>query len=157
MNSKKLRTIIPLLVLFMAGIGFVFNTGFGDLSALGWSSISLLCPLGALGTMIASKTVVPRAIISLVIAVVAIFILGRAFCGWICPVPVLEKLRTAFARKKPSELAEESAAKKEITAELTEKEKKMLRTACGTRTSRRVILVAIPKVPSEPTNAPSKS
>lgn len=98
--SKKLRVIIPLAVLALAGIGYVAHTGFGNLSAIGWGSVSLLCPLGALGTMLASKTVVPRAVISLIIAVVAIVILGRAFCAWVCPVPVVSKLRTAFKRQE---------------------------------------------------------
>ena len=93
MKSNKLRVIIPLAVLVVAGVGFALHSGLGTLSAVGWESISVLCPLGALGTMLASKTIVPRAVISLVLAVVAIVILGRAFCGWICPVPVWSKLR----------------------------------------------------------------
>lgn len=104
--NAKLRVIIPLAVLALAGIGFVAHTGFGNLSALGWSSVSLLCPLGALGTMLASKTVVPRALISLAIAVVAIIILGRAFCAWVCPVPVVSKLRGAFSKQPKKEDAE---------------------------------------------------
>lgn len=108
--NAKLRVIIPLVVLALAGIGFVAHTGFGNLSALGWGSVSLLCPLGALGTMLASKTVVPRAVISLVIAVVAIIILGRAFCAWVCPVPVFSKLRGAFSKQPKKEKAAAEAA-----------------------------------------------
>lgn len=93
MKTKRLRIIIPLLILLLAGIGFVMHTGFGTISAIGWSTVSVLCPIGALNTMIASKTVVPRAVISLILAVVGILLLGRAFCGWICPVPVFSKLR----------------------------------------------------------------
>ena len=78
MKLKTLRTIVPLAVLALAGVGYVLHVGFGDLSALGWGSISVLCPLGALGTMLASKTMVPHAVISLVIALVAIVLLGRA-------------------------------------------------------------------------------
>lgn len=108
--SKKLRVIIPLVVLFLAGVGFVAHTGFGNLSAIGWDSVSLLCPIGALGTMLASKTMVPQAVISLVIAVVAIVILGRAFCAWVCPVPVVSKLRTAFKKQEAPRAEEEHPA-----------------------------------------------
>ncbi len=75
MKSDKLRIIIPLAVLIVAGVGFATHNGLGTLSAVGWESISVLCPLGALGTMLASKTIVPRAVISLVIAIIAIIIL----------------------------------------------------------------------------------
>lgn len=135
MKSSKLRVIIPLAILAIAGIGFVAHTGFGTLSAIGWEDVSLLCPLGALTTMLASKTVIPRAIISLIVATIAIIILGRAFCGWICPVPVVSKLRTAF--KKRSHASEHDGAGREKggTAakeeSLSAEEKALLKTHCG--------------------------
>lgn len=97
--KRKLRIIIPLAVLAVAGIAYAVNAGLGTLSAFGWEDIALICPLGALGTMLATKMVIPRAVVSLVFAVAAIVLLGRAFCGWICPVPVAGKLRDVF--KKP--------------------------------------------------------
>lgn len=122
MNTRKLRTLIPVAVLVLAGIGFVAHTGFGNLSALGWESVSLLCPLGALGTMLASKTIVPRAVISLVIAVVGIIILGRAFCAWVCPVPLWEKVRNAFRKQKPEEAAQDAALQAPEAADIDEAE-----------------------------------
>jgi ferredoxin-type protein NapH len=99
-KSKHLRIIIPLAVLVAVGIGYVTSGGVGTLSAIGWGDISLICPLGALSTMLASKLVVPRAVVSLVIAVVLILLFGRLFCGWVCPVPVVGKLRDLFSGKK---------------------------------------------------------
>lgn len=141
MNLKTLRIIVPLAVLLLAAVGFVFHTGFGDLSAVGWSSISVLCPLGALGTMLASKTVVPHAVISLIIALVAIVLLGRAFCGWICPVPVISKLRHAFSRPEHVKAAKKAAsagagddghtAGADGAKPLTDKEKALLKGACS--------------------------
>lgn len=132
MKLKTLRTIVPLAVLALAGVGYVLHVGFGDLSALGWGSISVLCPLGALGTMLASKTMVPHAVISLVIALVAIVLLGRAFCGWICPVPVVSKLRDAFSHPDKAGKGKDAAAAAAPApaAELTEKEKALLKGAC---------------------------
>ncbi|WP_165046094.1 4Fe-4S binding protein [Adlercreutzia sp. ZJ138] len=98
MKTTTLRVLVSLAVIVIIAIGYAVNVGIGTLSAIGWQDISLLCPLGALTTMLASKTIVPRAIISLVIAVVVILLLGRAFCGWVCPVPVVSKLRDAFKK-----------------------------------------------------------
>ena len=54
MNTKRLRTIIPLAVIAVVAVGFATHVGVGTLSAIGWQDISLLCPLGALMTMIAT-------------------------------------------------------------------------------------------------------
>ncbi|MDD5805944.1 MAG: 4Fe-4S binding protein [Eggerthellales bacterium] len=99
MNIQKLRALIPVLVIVVIAVGFGLNSGVGTLSAVGWGDISLLCPLGALSTMLASKMLVPRALVSLVLAIIAILILGRAFCAWICPVPFVGNLRDAFTPK----------------------------------------------------------
>lgn len=99
MNTKRLRTIIPLAVIAVIGVGFATHVGVGTLSAIGWQDISLLCPLGALATMIATKTLLPRAVISIVIALALILLFARAFCGWICPVPVVSKIRGIFSKK----------------------------------------------------------
>lgn len=99
-NAARLRLIIPLLVLVIVSVGFVLNSGTGTLSALGWGDIVLLCPLGALGTMLAAKLLIPQALISLGIAVVLIVVLGPAFCAWICPVPLVQKIRGIFGEPK---------------------------------------------------------
>lgn len=103
MKSKKLRTLSAVLVIAAITLGFMFSVSIGTLSAPGFQSISLLCPLGALTTMIASKLMVPQAIVSLAIVAVLIVLLGRAFCGWVCPIPLLQKLRHAFKKKGAEE------------------------------------------------------
>ena len=79
MNTKRLRTIIPLAVIGVISVGFATHVGVGTLSAIGWQDISLLCPLGALATMIATKTLLPRAVISIVTAPSAA---GCVPCPW---------------------------------------------------------------------------
>ena len=69
-NSKTLRTLTALAVIVIVFVGFLTNLGIGTISAPGIWDISILCPLGALGTMLASKMMVPRALVSLVIMVV---------------------------------------------------------------------------------------
>ena len=99
-NSKTLRTITALAIVAIVFVGFLTNLGIGTISAPGIWDISILCTLGALGTMLASKMMVPRAVVSLVIMVALIIVFARAFCGWICPVPVLGKLRAFFRSPK---------------------------------------------------------
>ena len=116
--NTKFRIIIPLVVLALAGVAFIAFAPVGTLSAFGWRDIAIICPLGALATMIAAKAIIPRAVVSLVLAIIAIFILGRMYCGWVCPVPVFSKLRNVF--KSKSERSANLAPKKDF--ELTEEE-----------------------------------
>jgi ferredoxin-type protein NapH len=101
MKSATLRTLIAGGVIVLITIGLMTNFGFGTLSAFGWLEVSILCPLGALGTMLASKLLIPRALISLIIVIILIILLGRAFCAWACPVPIIQKLRGIFSKDKP--------------------------------------------------------
>lgn len=96
---RVLRVAVPAAVLVALAVGLALNYGTGTLSAFGWRDLSLLCPLGALTSMLAEKTIVPRAVISLALVVVIILITGRAFCSWVCPVPLVSRLRTAFSFK----------------------------------------------------------
>ena len=123
-NSKTLRTLTALAVIVIVFVGFLTNLGIGTISAPGIWDISILCPLGALGTMLASKMMVPRALVSLVIMVVLIVIFARAFCGWICPVPLVQKLRDLFSKPQAKE------AKAANVAPLTDEEKAALATGC---------------------------
>ena len=129
--SQKLRIIIPLALLGAAGVAYAAHVSAGTLSAFGWESISLICPIGALGTMLASKMLVPRAVISIVMAVAAILLLGRAFCGWLCPVPVWSKLRGIFKKGGGSSVTEATSAATTKTAPLSAAEKRALKTSCA--------------------------
>ena len=131
-NSKTLRTLTALAVIVIVFVGFLANLGIGTISAPGFWDISILCPLGALGTMLASKMMVPRAVVSLVIMVVLIIIFARAFCGWICPVPLVQKLRDLFSKPQAKEAKAEDAdgTKAANVAPLTDEEKAALATGC---------------------------
>ena len=131
-NSKTLRTLTALAVIVIVFVGFLTNLGIGTISAPGIWDISILCPLGALGTMLASKMMVPRALVSLVIMVVLIVIFARAFCGWICQVPLVQKLRDLFSKPQAKEAKAEDAdgTKAANVAPLTDEEKAALATGC---------------------------
>jgi ferredoxin-type protein NapH len=165
-NSTRLRALVALLVVAVVAVGFALNVGMGTLSAFGWEDIVLLCPLGALGAMLAAKLLIPQAVVSLVVAALLIVLLGRFFCGWICPVPLVQKLRDMLGKPKsgkkdgekdghriaagePSDdcgdFREAEAAKGQLAAakavgELSDGEKASLKacaSGCGTCASRR--------------------
>lgn len=131
---STLRRVLPWIVMVVVALGFGLHKGFGTLSDFGWMDVSVLCPLGALGTMLASKLLVPRALISLAIVAVLILLLGRTFCGWVCPVPSVAKLRRAFAKggrtKKDAEEAAARTPKLAPGAPLTDEEKALLAQSC---------------------------
>lgn len=108
MNSNKLRTIVAAVVFAVLCIGLITGVSMGTLSGFGWDTFSALCPLGALTTMIATKTVVPRAVISLVLMGLLVLVVGRAFCGWICPVPLLDRVRSFFRSPKKRKQLEQT-------------------------------------------------
>ena len=102
--AKRLQFALPLAIIIGVGVGFTLNYGTGSISSLGWEDIAIICPLGAISSMLASKTFIPRAAIALIFALVFVLVFGRAFCSWVCPVPVVSKLRDAF--KKGGDAAE---------------------------------------------------
>ena len=115
MKTKQIRTIVAVAVFVVLAGGLILGTGFGTLSGFGWDTITAICPLGAITTMIASRTFVPRALISVVIMALLVLVVGRAFCGWACPVPLLERIknflrpakqRKAIAQKKNDDMME---------------------------------------------------
>ena len=151
MKSKKLRTIIPAAILIIAGVAFIAHTSVGTLSSFGWRDIAVMCPLGALATMIAAKALIPRAIVSIVLAAIIFLLFGRAFCGWACPVPLVSKLRgeDKKAKKVAKEIAEISEGEANL-APLTDEEKAALKGGCtscaakrgGRIDSRHIVLIA---------------
>lgn len=91
-SLTKFRRALPALVLLVCAVAFVAMVPLGNISAFGWESVSAICPMGALSSLLASKTLVPRVLISLVIALALILLFGRAFCSWICSVPFVERI-----------------------------------------------------------------
>lgn len=106
LRTQKLRTAVAAVVFVVMAAGLILGVSTGTMSGFGWESISALCPLGAVATMLATKTMVPRAIISLVIMALLILLVGRAFCAWLCPSMLVTRLQE-FLRtpKKRRQLA----------------------------------------------------
>jgi ferredoxin-type protein NapH len=99
MKLSVLRKITLALAFVLIVIGLILNIGAGTLSSFGWQAIAAICPLGGLESMIASKTIVPRALIVLVLAFFFVAFFGKVFCSWLCPVSPLRSLLTIIERK----------------------------------------------------------
>lgn len=86
------RSIAMLAVVAVVVIGIIARIGTGVPCAIGIDQIAAICPVGALEVMLGAKDFMLHPIILLAIAVVAILLLGKAFCAWACPIPWLRKL-----------------------------------------------------------------
>ena len=98
-NSYRLRFLVMLAVLAAVAVRYFTVGGIGNLCGIGFGSITLLCPLGALLAMIAERTAIPMAVVSVVVVLVACIALGKVFCAWVCPVHFLSRLKKG--KKKP--------------------------------------------------------
>jgi ferredoxin-type protein NapH len=105
-STANLRAVIIAILAAVILFGYIAKLDVGNLSALGTGIIATICPLGAIETTLASLTVIPRALIAVLIAVVFVVILGRVFCAWVCPVPLIQRWFPGHKRKE-KELADE--------------------------------------------------
>ncbi|WP_295998662.1 4Fe-4S binding protein, partial [uncultured Adlercreutzia sp.] len=96
LKTRKLRTAVGAVGFVGLTAGLIAGVSTGTLSGFGWDTFSLLCPLGALGTMIATKTMLPRAVVSLLLIAALVLIFGRAFCSWLCPTMLIDRIRDFF-------------------------------------------------------------
>lgn len=98
-KTYRLRMVIMLTILAVVAVGYFTAGGIGNICGIGFESITLLCPLGALLAMIAEKTVIPLAVVSVVAVLAICIVLGKVFCSWVCPVHFLS------GKKRRAELA----------------------------------------------------
>lgn len=118
LKSSWLRTLIPVVFILFTVVGTIWHTGWGTLSSFGWKEIAAICPLGALETMLAEKTILPRALAALAVFFVLVVFFGRFFCGWLCPVPsvsrLLQFLKTGGRRREKEEDVAEEDTQRQI-------------------------------------------
>lgn len=138
MRTARLRMLVALAVLAIVAVGYFTVVGVGNLCAGGWGDLVLLCPLGALAAMIAQHTIIPQALISLGLAVVALLVLGRFFCSWICPTTLLQKVmphRSGRRERKGAKTALDAEAVSDgasTVQALSDEERSALQASCGT-------------------------
>jgi len=96
-NTRVLTAGIGFL---LVAAGLLWNTGLGTHSSFGWDAVATICPVGFLESLLAGGSGAARGILSAVILIVLVLVFGRAFCGWLCPVPLVRRL---FGGRKKAE------------------------------------------------------
>lgn len=84
-----------LAILAVVAVGYFTVVGIGNACGIGFGSITLICPLGALLAMIAERTAIPMAVLSIIAVLIICIVLGKVFCAWACPVHFMSR----FSRK----------------------------------------------------------
>jgi ferredoxin-type protein NapH len=90
-KASRLRWLTVAVVFVAVVLGLVIRAGTGTLCAFGYQSVAAVCPLGSIESMLASKTLLPVPLISLAVMLAVAVLLGRVFCAWICPMPVMRR------------------------------------------------------------------
>lgn len=85
-KSTRVRLVVMLAFVALVAVGYFTAVGIGNVDAIGWNTITLICPLGAILAMVSEHTAIPMAVLSVVAAIVICAVLGKVFCSWLCPV-----------------------------------------------------------------------
>jgi ferredoxin-type protein NapH len=98
---KTIRVIMATVFILVILAGMVTSFACGNTCSLELFGVSFTCPLGFLQTTLASRTFVPEAWISVGLVILATILLGRFFCAWLCPTPLVKAFVAANAKPKP--------------------------------------------------------
>lgn len=99
--------VATLALVFVAVIAsLAFDLGLGTPSSFGLGQFFLLCPLGGIEALLASKALVPVTLISLTVVFAFALLFGRAWCAWGCPAP---RIRGFFKREPKAESVHDAA------------------------------------------------
>lgn len=102
----KARVATPALVFVAVIASLAFDLGLGTPSSFGLGQFFLLCPLGGIEALLASKALVPVTLISLAVVFAFALLFGRAWCAWGCPAP---RIRGFFKREPKAESVHDAA------------------------------------------------
>ncbi len=123
-TGRDARLLTTGAFLLAVAAGYFLHIGIGNACGIGFLDVALVCPLGSLSALVASKTAIPRALVSLACFAALVLLLGRAFCGWLCPVPVLQRWfpgvnrgREERARRRREKLAKKQAWERKLALE----------------------------------------
>lgn len=85
MRVAKVRSWIGFISLFGILLAAYFEFPFSGCSYLRLGFLRLVCPVGFIETTLATKSIIWPLVPGFLIICALIFLLGRAYCSWICP------------------------------------------------------------------------
>lgn len=100
LSVRVMRALVASLFVLIVFLGFALHGGLGTFSSFGPGDLAAVCPLGSLEVLFAQKTWIPHVVVSLVVFATVCWLLGRVFCGWVCPVPWLDRFVHFFGKRK---------------------------------------------------------
>lgn len=103
--KNKFKWIISIFFLIFAPFAAVMHQIKGG-GSTGSPSVDALCPFGGLETLSTlfkdgtyMQRITPSSFILLIAVVILTFVLGRAFCGYVCPLGTIESLFNKLGKK----------------------------------------------------------
>ncbi len=116
LKPSRIRGVVAGVVAAAIVVGIIWRTGWGSMSAFGFTDLYLLCPLGSLEAMLGSHSIILRALIGLAVVVILVLIFGKTFCAWACPTSFISRFistkKTKAMRKKDQEGSADQALEK---------------------------------------------
>ncbi len=82
---SRLRFITSISALALIGITAMLKVELGTFSSFSLGPIQFACPLGVAQVIAASQQFAPTLLIGGLVGLASIVLLGRVFCGWLCP------------------------------------------------------------------------
>jgi len=102
---RAVRLSLPIFTLAAIVLGPVFHLVYGSICTIGIGSITLACPLGFLQVSLASRSIILGLLVPVAVTLAFTILLGRAFCGWICPAgDLMQRFGEAGLPRKASGL-----------------------------------------------------
>lgn len=82
---NSVRLLVPISILAILVLGPAFQLAYGSICTISIGPITFTCPLGFMQIALASQSAVLGLLIPVAATLAATILLGRVFCGWICP------------------------------------------------------------------------
>lgn len=99
-RRRRLRLAATGAFTLAIAVGYFLHVGVGNACGIGLLDVALVCPLGSLAALLATRTAIPQALVSLAAFVLLALVFGRAFCGWLCPVPAVQDVVPGVNRSR---------------------------------------------------------
>jgi ferredoxin-type protein NapH len=114
-KPSVLRNLVVALVGASVLVSLIFNVGWGTMSSMGYKAIALLCPLGALESMLGTWVIIPRTLVILLVTIAIVIFFGKVFCSWACPIPPLSQFFKTKKAKAEEKKVQQEAAEHSLT------------------------------------------